>query len=303
MSKSCIYIKKRFAVVTGANKGIGYGICKKLASIGIVVVLTARNEKRGLEAMENLKEFGLSDFLVFHQLDVTDPASVASLADFIKTKFGKLDILVNNAGVAGGIVDGENVLRQSQISLEKRGEISDWNIVVRQNYELAEECVKTNFLGAERVTEALLPLLQLSTSPRIVNISAIIGRLKYIPNEWARGVFGDIENLTNEKLEEVLKEFLKDYKEGSLETKNWPGFLSGYTMSKTALNAYTMMLAKKFPRFRINCICPDFVKTDINQNTGFLSIDEGAESPVKLALLPDDGPSGLLFSRDEVFSF
>lgn len=288
---------KRYAVVTGANKGIGYGICKKLASTGIVVVLTARNEKRGLEAVESLKEFGLSDFLVFHQLDVTDPASVASLADFIKTRFGKLDILVNNAGIPGGIVDGENVLRK------KRGEILDWNIIVRQSYEMAEECVETNFFGAERVTEALLPLLQLSTSPRIVNISARMGLLKNIPNEWARGVFADIEEVTNEKLGEVLREFLKDYKEGCLETKNWPAVVSGYTMSKTALNAYTRMLAKKFPNFRINCICPDFVKTDLNQNTGFLSIDEGAESPVKLALLPDSGPSGLFFSRDEVVSF
>lgn len=128
----------RYAVVTGANKGIGYGICKKLALNGIVVVLTARNEKRGLEAVERLKEFGLSDFVVFHQLDVTDPSSVTSLSHFIKTRFGKLDILVsvtisfppfqffirnlsqwytwvlqvNNAGVPGGIVNAENYLRR-----------------------------------------------------------------------------------------------------------------------------------------------------------------------------------------------
>lgn len=124
-----------------------------------------------------------------------------------------------------------------------------------------------------------------------------------MPNDWARGVFSDIENLTNEKLGEVLREFLKDYKEGSLETNNWPSFYKGYTMSKTALNAYTRMLAKKFPQFRINCLCPDYVKTDINHNTGTISIDEGAESPVRLALLPDDGPTGLFFSRDEEFPF
>jgi (+)-neomenthol dehydrogenase len=59
-----------------------------------MVVLTARNEKRGLDAVESLKELGLSDFVVFHQLDVTDPTSVLSLAEFIKDQFGKLDILV-----------------------------------------------------------------------------------------------------------------------------------------------------------------------------------------------------------------
>ena len=58
------------------------------------MVLTARDEKKGLEAVEKLREFGLSDHVVFHQLDVADPASIASFADFIKTKYGMLDILV-----------------------------------------------------------------------------------------------------------------------------------------------------------------------------------------------------------------
>jgi (+)-neomenthol dehydrogenase len=124
-----------------------------------------------------------------------------------------------------------------------------------------------------------------------------------MPNDWAKGVFDDIESLTNEKLGEVLIQFLKDYKEGALETNNWPTFLSGYTMAKTALNSYTRLLAMKFPHFRVNSLCPGFVKTAMNEYTGFLSIDEGAECPVKLALLPDDGPSGLFFSKDGVVSF
>ncbi|KAH0981273.1 hypothetical protein GBA52_008450, partial [Prunus armeniaca] len=83
----------RYAVVTGANKGIGLETVRQLASNGFIVVLTARDGKRGLEAVEKLKESGLSGQVVFHQLDVANPAIVASLADFIKTKFGKLDIL------------------------------------------------------------------------------------------------------------------------------------------------------------------------------------------------------------------
>ena len=86
----------RYAVVTGANRGIGFEICRQLASNGIRVVLTSRNEKRGQEAVETLRqEIGVSDqTLVFHQLDVTDPASITSLAQFVKAQFGKLDILV-----------------------------------------------------------------------------------------------------------------------------------------------------------------------------------------------------------------
>ncbi|XWS77079.1 hypothetical protein CRYUN_Cryun01aG0231700 [Craigia yunnanensis] len=86
---------QRYAVVTGANKGIGLEICRQLASKGIMVVLTARDEKRGLEALEKLKDSGFSDHLVFHQLDVADPASIIYLADFVKNRFGKLDILVS----------------------------------------------------------------------------------------------------------------------------------------------------------------------------------------------------------------
>ncbi|XP_027351363.1 (+)-neomenthol dehydrogenase-like [Abrus precatorius] len=288
----------RYGVVTGANKGIGFGICKKLASSGIVVLLTARNEKRGLEAVERLKEFGLSDLVVFHQLDVDDPASVANLVDFIKTQFGKLDILVNNAAVTGGkLLDGDPLLRK------RKGEQIEWSEVGYQTYELAEKCVETNFYGVERVTEALVPLLQLSTSPRIVNISSRAGFLKNISNEWARTMFSDTENLTSEKIDEVLKEFQKDFKEGSLEIKGWPAFASAYTMSKAGLNAYTRIMAKKYPHFLINSVCPGFVKTDMNNNTGNLSIDEGCETPVMLALLPNSGPSGCFFHQGKVIPF
>ena len=83
----------RIAVVTGANKGLGFEISKQLVSNGVRVILTARDVRRGNEAVEKLKNAGYSD-VVFHQLDLTDYASISSLADFIKTQFGKLDILV-----------------------------------------------------------------------------------------------------------------------------------------------------------------------------------------------------------------
>ena len=85
----------RIAVVTGANKGIGFEIAKQLASNGVSVILTARDVKRGTEAVEKLKAAGYTD-LIFQQLDVMDPTSISSLAKFIKTEFGKLDILVLN---------------------------------------------------------------------------------------------------------------------------------------------------------------------------------------------------------------
>ncbi|CAL5397880.1 unnamed protein product [Camellia sinensis] len=291
---------KRYAVVTGSNKGIGFEICRQLASKGIIVVLTARDEKKGFEALEKLKSDGLSDHVVFCRLDVVDPSSVASLADFIKSKFGRLDILVNNAGILGAKMDWDS-LQSSEANMEEVR--SSWKKVMTQSYELGNECLQTNYYGTKRMIEALNPLLQLSDSPRIVNVSSVGGKLELIPSEWAKGVLNDVESLTEERVEEVLNEFLKDFKQESLETKGWPTFSSAYTMSKAAINAYTRILAKKYPTFRINCVCPGWVKTDINNHIGKLTTKQGAQCPVKLALLPDDGPSGLFFIDNEPSSF
>ncbi|CAL5397882.1 unnamed protein product [Camellia sinensis] len=286
---------KRYAVVIGSNKGIGFEICRQLASKGIIVVLTARDEKKGFEALEKLKSDGLSDHVVFCQLDVVDPSSVASLAEFIKSKFGRLDILVNNAGILGAKMDWDS-LQSSEGSTEEV--VSSFKKITTQSYELGNECLQTNYYGTKRMIEALNPLLQLSDSPRVVNVSSISGKLELIPSEWAKGVLNDVESLTEERVEEVLNEFLKDLKEGALETKGWPTFLFAYTV-----NAYTRILAKKYPTFRINCVCPGWTKTDINNHIGKLTIEQGAQCPVKLALLLDDGPSGLFFANNEPLSF
>ncbi|KAL2477842.1 (+)-neomenthol dehydrogenase [Forsythia ovata] len=276
----------KYAVVTGANKGIGFEICRQLASHGITVVLTARDEKRGLEAVNKLKE----------------SASANSLAEFVKSQFGRLDILVNNAGIFGALVDSDALIARGGAA-KTGGALIHWSERTTYTYDLTVECVQTNYYGTKRTAEALLPLLQLSNSPRILNVSSGIGKLKNINNEWAKSVLNDTENLTEERIDQVLNEYLKDFKEESLEAKCWPRIFGPYLMSKAAMNAYTRILAKKYPHFRVNCVCPGFVKTDINYNTGILTAEEGAESPVRVALLPNDGPSGLFFVNNEVSSF
>ncbi|KAJ0815730.1 putative (+)-neomenthol dehydrogenase [Helianthus annuus] len=88
-------VETRCAVVTGGNKGIGFEICRQLALNGIQVVLTARNENRGVGAVEKLNASGIPN-VVFHQLDIKDATSIANLVTFIETRFKKLDILVGN---------------------------------------------------------------------------------------------------------------------------------------------------------------------------------------------------------------
>ncbi|PKI69292.1 hypothetical protein CRG98_010293 [Punica granatum] len=268
---------------------------RQLASSGVAVVLTARDEQRGLEAVNNLlrNSPGLSDSVIFHQLDVTDPASIASLAEFVKARFGKLDILVNNAGIGGVIMDADAL----RANFGKEGVQLNWDEIITQTYELASKCIDTNYYGSKRMVEALVGLLQLSDLPRVVNVSSSMGQLQNVSQEWAKRVLSDAENLTEEKIDEVVNAFLLDFKEGSWASKGWPSFMSAYTISKAGLNAYTRVVAKKYAEFCINCVCPGFVKTDINVNTGFSPVEEGGESPVRLALLPDGGPSGRFFFK------
>uniref|UniRef100_A0A0E0DDP0 Uncharacterized protein n=1 Tax=Oryza meridionalis TaxID=40149 RepID=A0A0E0DDP0_9ORYZ len=286
---------KRIALVTGGNKGVGLETCRQLASRGLRVVLTARNEARGLEAVDGIRRSGAADSdVVFHQLDVTDAASVARLADFVRDQFGRLDILINNAGISG--VDRDPVLVakvKDQIEGMDVDQRVEW---MRENsketYDEAKSCITTNYYGAKLVTEALLPLLLLSSSGRIVNVSSGFGLLRNFNSEDLRKQFDDIDSLTEKRLEELLDLFLDDFKANLIEAHGWPtGGSSAYKVAKAALNAYTRILAKKYPTLRINCLTPGYVKTDISMHMGVLTPEEGASNSVKVALLPDDGPT------------
>ncbi|XP_004295129.1 PREDICTED: (+)-neomenthol dehydrogenase-like [Fragaria vesca subsp. vesca] len=297
----------RYAVVTGANKGIGFEVVRQLACRGVVVVLTARDEKRGREATAKLHhDHHLHANVLFHQLDVTDPLSVQSLANFTRDTFGRLDILVNNAGASGVLVDEEelkalNIDPTTWLSGQAVNKIQG---CIKHTYDKAEECLNTNYYGVKRVTEALLPLLKLSTAgARIVNVSSLRSELKRIPSEEIRNELGNVEALTEEKVDAVLRRFLHDFKENSLEANGWTMMLPSYSISKATLNAYTRILAKKYPKMCINCVHPGFVNTDINWHTGTMTVQEGAAGPLKLALLPDGGPTGCYFDQTQVADF
>ncbi|KAH7690827.1 Short-chain dehydrogenase/reductase SDR protein [Dioscorea alata] len=296
--------EKRIAVVTGANKGIGLEIVRQLANNGIMVLLTARDEKRGTEAVEKLLNSGVSDVL-FHQLDVSDSSSVVSLAQFIKTKFGKLDILINNAGVGGATLALPDQYAESKDrSVEfEAARMFKMISASTETFDGAKECLEINYYGTKKVTEQLIQLLQLSDSPRIVNLSSVFGKLELIRNERISEKLSDRNGITEEELDELLKTFLHDFKEGKLESNGWPIGLSAYKVSKIAINAYTKILAKKFPTFCINSVHPGFVSTDMSANIGTMSPEEGANGPVMLALLPNNGPSGCFFMENKPSSF
>ncbi|CAI0397327.1 unnamed protein product, partial [Linum tenue] len=294
----------RVAVVTGANKGIGLETVRQLASHGVTVVLTARDAKRGSDAASKLHQMGFPN-VIFHQLDVLDPASIQNLAEFLKGKFGKLDILVRKGGfLVCRSHSGCSTTLSHSISMLSGKAVNLVQDVMKHTYEKAEECLNTNYYAVKNLTESLLPLLQLSDSgARIVNVTSLRGELCRIRSDDLRKEFAEVESLSEEKLDEILKRFLRDFKENKLEAGGWSLMLPAYSVSKVTLNAYTRMLARRHPNMKINCVHPGYVNTDLNWHTGPMPVEEGARGSVKCALLPNDGPTGCYFDQTEVASF
>jgi (+)-neomenthol dehydrogenase len=295
--------EKEVAVVTGGNRGIGLEICRQLASKGITVVLTARDETRGIEAVSAL---GMHN-VVFHQLEVGDQSSAASLADFVRHKFGKLDILVNNAAILGTSMD---VRDQESFHKELEGRVGMERIKwIREHtsepYKKAEECLKTNYHGTKNVTEKLLPLLQLSRHGRIINISSYFGLLRYFSGEDLKQELNNVNTLSKERLDNLSELFLRDFRNGQLEPHGWPaeGTCPAYKVSKALANAYSRILAREHPTLSVNCVHPGFVSTDINLHSGDLTCEQGARGALMLALMPKGGMTGTYLDRTEVASF
>ncbi|XP_047323975.1 (+)-neomenthol dehydrogenase-like isoform X1 [Impatiens glandulifera] len=299
-TKTAVDQQSRIAVVTGGNGGIGFEICKQLAMEGLTVILTSRDQQKGIEAVKNINKNNIR----FYQLDVTDPHSIASLANYITTQFGKLDILVNNSGVLGTTIDTDLLERLGF----KAGDASYENAMLllksmKQTYDNAKVCVETNYYGVKHVTKALIPLLRLSAKPTIVNVSSVTGKLENVTNERARAVLSEVDDLTEEKIDEIVEEFLKDAEEDKIESKGWPNNLSAYTVSKAAQNGYARVLARDVPDLIINSVCPGYTQTGLNGHQGEHSAEVGAKGPVMLALNPPSGCSGFFFNQTQISEF
>ncbi|RFS26753.1 SDR family NAD(P)-dependent oxidoreductase [Chitinophaga silvatica] len=144
----------KIALVTGANKSIGFEVAQQLAQKGIFVYLGSRNLENGLEAVDKLKAMGLHNVEVI-QLDITDNDSVVNARKEIGEKTKVLDILINNAGIFGGY---------PQTAL---------NATIDQ----FKATFDANVYGVVRVTQAFIDLLQKSSEPRIVNVSSSQGSI------------------------------------------------------------------------------------------------------------------------------
>ena len=146
---------KKVALVTGANKGIGFEIARQLGARGFTVVLAGRDERKATDAAARLRDERVDAHGAV--LDVTDPSQAEAAARWLDGRFGRLDVLVNNAGVG---LEFARQMRPSEVSLE----------TFRTTYE-------TNVFGPFAVTRAMLPLLRKSSPSRVINVSSTLGSL------------------------------------------------------------------------------------------------------------------------------
>jgi len=144
----------KIALITGANKGIGFETAVQLGAMGAKVLIGARDQARGAEAVAKLAAQKIA--AEFVSLEVTSEASIAAAAEHVRQKHGRLDILINNAGNLEYAADGSP-------SVAGDG-------VLRRTFDI-------NFFGLAAVTRAFLPLLRLSPAGRIVNLTSILGSI------------------------------------------------------------------------------------------------------------------------------
>jgi NAD(P)-dependent dehydrogenase (short-subunit alcohol dehydrogenase family) len=230
-----VSVTKRIAVVTGANQGIGFEVCRQLAKKGFLVVLTSRNEAKGKAAVQQLQAEGLE--AIHYPLDVTSSQSIEQLANFIREKFDQLDVLVNNAGV-----------------LLDYSEDSDGS-VFNVKLDTLRKTMETNVYGPLLLYQALIPFMKHNYG-RVVNVSSGAGQLSDMGSGYP-----------------------------------------SYRLSKTALNALTRILADelKGTNILVNSVCPGWVKTDMGGSNAPRTPEQGADTIVWLATLPDGGPTGGFF--------
>lgn len=264
----------KVAVVTGANKGIGYAIVKKLCKeFSGTVILTARDEQRGQEAVKTLSSEGCS--AKFYQLDIISLESIQKFKKFLEEQYGGLDVLINNAGIAYKMASTAPFKEQAEVTL------------------------RTNFQGTLDVCHALFPLLR--PHARVVNVSSTAGRLAQVSEELQKK-FKDV-TLTEEVLISLMDQFVQDVKDGVHKEKGWSN--SAYGTSKIGVTALSKIQARALSQdsredILLNACCPGWVRTDMAGPKAPKTPDEGAETPVYLALLPPNAgaPHGE-FVRDK----
>ena len=295
-------------LITCANKGIGYQIAKRLSEDSSVkCILGCRSLDKGEKAMASLLQqsshkqnnidlvqLDLHGECASTQHDANDNDNAndndtilshvnkhhQAAATYILEKYGKCDVLINNAAVCFN--DPSLYGKVPHTPFHKQAEIT----------------INTNFFGTLSVTNAMLPLLHKSSSPRIINIASSAGRLTILPSQERRNAFAS-ESLTMDQLKAFMNEFVTDAQDGVHAQKGWPN--TGYGVSKVGIIALTKLLARQYPAFMVNSVDPGYCKTDQNNNQGVVPAERGAMTPSLLATTTQLGDASFFVSGEHFY--
>lgn len=259
----------RIALVTGANKGIGKEIARKLVDANVTTILACRSG-----AEEAAAELGCKHVY----LDLTNDDSIHEARQYVQQEFGKLDILINNAAICFN--DPTLYGKVPYTPFEKQAEIS----------------IRTNYFGTYQVTKSMLPLLEqaaTSSSPRIINIASYAGRLSILKSKALMDAF-TAPDLTEKEIEGYMKNFVNAVETGVHAQEGWPN--TCYGMSKLGLIALTRALARDYPGIMVNSVDPGYCATDQNNHQGIRPAERGAVTPFLLATL-DESKTGFLTGK------
>jgi NAD(P)-dependent dehydrogenase (short-subunit alcohol dehydrogenase family) len=237
------------------------------ANRGIGEEIASELLRRGLRVLGTSREPGKGGFV---RLDVTRAEDIEALR---RSLASGVDVLVNNAGAS---FDGFDA-------------------------GVAERTLAVNFYGPMRLTDALLPAMR--KGGRIVMVSSGMGRLSNLKGDL-RARFED-ERLDRAGLVALVKQFVSDVAAGTHEKNGWCS--NAYSVSKIGLNALVRVLSRELasdPRgILVNSADPGWVRTRMGGSGAPRSVAQGAETPVRLALLPEGGPTGGFFANSGATSW
>lgn len=259
----------RVAVVTGANKGIGYFVALQLGLSGLFehVLLACRDTTRANAAVTAIQAQLPSSVTVSSlPLALGDRASHCQFAQKMEENFGKVDCLVNNAAMAYKNADPTPFQQQCKPTLD------------------------INFRGTMDFTEKMLPLLKKGSDPRLVNVASMSGHLSQLSPQLQEQFSSS--TLTMCALNSLVDKFEKDVQDGTHKANGWSN--SNYGLSKLAVIAATKVLAREHADIKINCCCPGYCKTDMTSQKGLRDPNDGARNVVIPATMPNP-PTGSFF--------